>query len=47
MSRTKSDDKPLRNETKGGKPRTVPLVPSVWKIVEPLTRDRNPEELLF
>ena len=47
VSRSKTDGQALRHATKGGKPRSVPLVSDVWAIVEPLLNDRHPEDLLF
>jgi len=46
VSRSKSDGAPLRTTTKGGKARTVPLVPGAWAIVEPLL-EGDPNGLLF
>ena len=36
----------VRSATKGGKPRTVPLLDDAWKVVQPLS-DRGPDEVLF
>jgi integrase len=47
VSRSKSDGQALRHTTKGGRPRSVPLVADVWAIVEPLLHDRHPDDLLF
>jgi integrase len=47
VSRSKTDGQALRHTTKGGKPRSVPLVADVWAVVEPLLRDRHPDDLLF
>ncbi|CAN5460944.1 tyrosine recombinase XerC [soil metagenome] len=46
VARSKSDGVSLRNTTKGGKPRTVPLVEEVAAIVEPLLGG-DPYSLLF
>lgn len=45
--RSKSDGQELRWKTKGGKPRTVPLVDEAWAIVAPLLPQRGPEDLVF
>lgn len=47
VSRSKTDGQALRHTTKGGKPRTVPLVADVWAVIEPLLENRHPEDLLF
>ena len=47
VSRSKTDGQALRHTTKGGKPRSVPLVADVWAIVEPLLYERHPDDLLF
>ena len=46
VSRSRPDGQKVRSVTKGGKPRTVPLLDDAWKIVQPLT-DRGPDEILF
>jgi len=46
VSRSKSDGAPLRATTKGGKSRTVPLVPEAWAVVERLL-EGDPNGLLF
>lgn len=45
-SRSKSDGAPLRNVTKGGQPRTVPLSDDVAEIVFPLIDGRGPNDLV-
>ena len=47
VTRSKTDDEPLRHTTKGGKGRTVPLVAEAWAVVEPLVAERRPDDLLF
>ncbi|KAA9154754.1 site-specific integrase [Microbacterium lushaniae] len=46
-SRSKSDGAPLRNVTKGGQPRTVPMSDDVAAIVFPLIEGRGPNDLVF
>lgn len=46
VSRSRPDGQRVRSVTKGGKPRTVPLVDDAWKVVQPLS-DRGPDEILF
>ncbi|MFD8768167.1 tyrosine-type recombinase/integrase [Microbacterium oxydans] len=45
--RSKSDGAPVRNVTKGGQPRTVPMSDDVAAIVFPLIDGRGPNELVF
>jgi integrase len=47
VTRSKTDDEPLRHTTKGGKGRTVPLVADAWAVVEPLVSERRADDLLF
>jgi len=46
VSRSRPDGQKVRPVTKGGNPRTVPLLDDAWKIVQPLT-GRGPDETLF
>ncbi|WP_349427473.1 site-specific integrase [Microbacterium sp. LWS13-1.2] len=46
-TRSKSDGAPLRNVTKGGQPRTVPMADDVATIVFALIDGRGPNELVF
>lgn len=45
-SRSRPDGQHIRSVTKGGKPRTVPLLEDAWCIVQPLT-GRGPDDILF
>ncbi|MCS6563440.1 tyrosine-type recombinase/integrase [Curtobacterium poinsettiae] len=47
VSRSASDNQPVRNTTKGGKARTVPIPHAVVNIVKPLLAGRNPDDFLF
>ncbi|CAN5266666.1 tyrosine recombinase XerC [soil metagenome] len=47
VTRSKTDDEPLRHTTKGGNGRTVPLVAEAWAVVEPLVTEGKPDDLLF
>lgn len=46
VSRSRPDGQRVRSVTKGGKPRTVPLLDDAWRIVQPLMA-RGPDETLF
>lgn len=45
--RSKPDGAPVRNITKGGKPRTVPLVAEAAAIILPLVKGKRPDDLVF
>lgn len=47
VSRSKPDGEPVRNITKGGKPRTVPLTDDAAAIILPLLTARKPDDLVF
>lgn len=47
VSRTASDNQPVRTITKGGKARTVPVPDAVLAIVKPLLVGRDPDAFLF
>lgn len=47
VSRSKPDGEPVRNITKGGKPRTVPLTDDAAAIILPLLTARRPDDLVF
>ncbi|MFS8083258.1 MAG: tyrosine-type recombinase/integrase [Ginsengibacter sp.] len=46
VSRSRPDGQQVRSVTKGGKPRTVPLLDEAWAVVQPLL-NRRPDEILF
>ena len=47
VTRSKTDDDPLRHSPKGGRGRTVPLVFDAWVVVEQHMVGRRPDDLLF
>jgi len=47
VTRSKTDDEPLRHATKSGKGRTVPLVAEAWAVIEPILTGRGADDLLF
>ncbi|MBB2974485.1 integrase [Microbacterium endophyticum] len=47
VSRSQSDGQEVRNVTKGGKTRTVPLTDEVASIILPLIRHKQPDDLVY